>query len=313
MALEIRQLRYVLAVADQENFSRAAERLGIAQPALSQQILKVERELGFDLFLRHPRGASVTEAGEAFLADARAAVAAFDEAVDRAGRRARGETGRLTVGFTAAAALELTPLILSAFSERYPKVDVRLRESTFADSSGGLASGSSDVAFVRLPLPAELWYEVLGEEPRVVALPETHRLARRESVTVGEILDEPLVGAPAADDDWQRFWLLSDYRDGRPASIVAEADSHEAELQIVASGRAISVTCAASSRYYKRPGIVFVPITDVSPSHVVVAYQAGEPEPLVQNFVRLAAEVRDSRRSEPERAGTVRNESRRPS
>src|SRR5918994_1692816 len=126
MALEIRQLRYVVEVADQQNFSRAAERLGIAQPALSQQVLKVERELGYDLFLRHPRGALVTSAGKAFVADARVAVAAFDETMGRAGRRGRGETGQLTVGFTAAAATELMPLVLGAFAERYPDVDLRL-------------------------------------------------------------------------------------------------------------------------------------------------------------------------------------------
>jgi DNA-binding transcriptional LysR family regulator len=297
MALEIRQLRYVVEVADRENFSRAAERLGVAQPALSQQILKVERDLGFDLFARHPRGASVTPAGEAFVADARAAVAAFDEAVDRAGRRARGETGRLTVGFTAAAGLELMPLILGAYSERYPDVYVRLRESTFSDPSAGLASGASDVAFVHPPLAVKgLWSEVLSVEPRLVALPERHALARRTSVSVREILDEPIVGFPSADEAADRFWLLADFRDGRPAPVLARPETHEEKLQIVASGRALSVVCAASARFYARPGVVFVPIVDVPPSEVVVAYRASAAERLVHNFVRLAAEVRDAHR-----------------
>jgi len=294
MALEIRQLRYVVEVADRQNFSRAAEQLGIAQPALSQQILKVERELGYDLFLRHPRGAVVTAAGEAFVDDARAAVAAFDEAVARAGRRGRGETGQLTVGFTAAAAFDLMPLILAAYSGRYPDVDVRLRESAYADPSGGLESGSADVAFVRPPLRTTgLWLDVLSEEPRVLAMSEHHPLARRDSVTVDEILDEPVVGAPGPDEEWERFWLLCDFRDGTPPSIVARAETYEAELQIVASGRAVSVTCAASSRYYARPGLVFVPIAGIPPAEVLIARHAGEAEPLVQNFVRLAAEVRD--------------------
>ena len=135
MTLDIRQMRYVVEVAERGNFSRAAERLGIAQPALSQQILKVERELGFDLFARHPRGASVTVAGAAFVEDAQAAVSAFDEAVERAGRRARGETGQLKLGFIAGAAQWLTPLILRAFQESYPKVDLRLRETSFMDPS----------------------------------------------------------------------------------------------------------------------------------------------------------------------------------
>jgi DNA-binding transcriptional LysR family regulator len=299
MALEIRQLRYVVEVADQQNFSRAAERLGIAQPALSQQVLRVERELGYDLFLRHPRGALVTPAGKAFVDDARAAVAAFDDTMERAGRRGRGETGQLTVGFTAAAAVELMPLVLGAFSERYPDVDLRLTESTYADPSGGLASKSTDVAFVVPPLEtAGLWFEVLSEEPRVVAVPESHRLAQREAVSVDEILDEPVVGNPGAGEEWDRFWLLAEFRDGRPPSIAAQAETYEAELQIVASGRAVSVTCGASAEYYARPGIAFVPITDIPPAQSVLAYHAGEPEPLVQNFVRLAAEVRDRRRAD---------------
>ena len=294
MALEIRQLRYVVEVADQQNFSRAAERLGIAQPALSQQVLKVERELGHDLFLRHPRGALVTAAGEAFVADARAAIAAFDAAVERAGRRGRGELGQLTVGFTAAAALDLMPLILAAYSERYPDVDVRLREAAFADASGGLEDGSADVAFVRPPLRAPgLWFEVLSEEPRVLAMSDRHPLAERASLTVAEVLGEPVVGTTGADAETERFWLLGDFRDGEPPAIAARAESYEAELQIVGSGRAVSVTCAASSRYYARPGLAFVPIADIPPAQVVIAYRAGEPEPLVQHFVRLAAEVRD--------------------
>jgi DNA-binding transcriptional LysR family regulator len=137
---------------------------------------------------------------------------------------------------------------------------------------------------------------VLSEEPRVVALPENHRLAQREAVSVEEILDEPVVGNREAGEEWERYWLLADFRDGRPPAIAAQAETYEAELQIVASGRAVSVTCGASAQYYARPGIAFVPITDIPPSQAVLAYHAGEPEPLVQNFVRLAAEVRDQNR-----------------
>jgi len=295
MALDIRQLRYVVEVADRGNFSRAAERLGIAQPALSQQVLKVERELGVELFHRHPRGAAVTPAGEAFVEDARAAVAAFDGALDRAGRRARGETGQLTLGFTAGAALWLTPLILTAFGERYPSVDVRLRETDFRDPSGGLDGGEADVALVRLPLStAGLWHEALIEEPRVLAVSASHALARRSAVSVAEILDVPLVGSDAADEKTASYWLLDEHRGGRPAPVAAWADSYEAELQIVATGRAASVTCGTVARGYDGLGIVFVPITDISPSQIVVAYRAGNAAPPVRTFVQVATEVRDA-------------------
>ena len=296
MTLDIRHLRHAVEVADRGNFSRAAERLGIAQPALSQQILKVEREIGFDLFTRHPRGATVTPAGAAFVEDARAAVSAFDDAVERAALRARGGTGQLTVGFITGAALWLTPLILSAFAELYPEVDLRVRETDFSDPSGGLGRGDADVAFIRPPIDTPgLWSEVLIERPRFLAVSARHALADRTEVSVSEILDEPLIAIDGPDRNWERFWLLDEFRDGRPARIARRAQTYEAELQLVASGLGVSVTCGTTAPLgFVRPaGVVFVPIVDVSPSQIVVAHRAGEAGVLVHNFVRVATDVRD--------------------
>lgn len=295
MSLDIRQMRYVVEVADRGNFSRAAERLRVAQPALSQQILKVERELGFDLFVRHPRGASVTSAGAAFVEDARATISAFDKAVERAGSRGRGECGQLRLGFIAGGAQWLMPLILRAFQESYPEVDLRLRETSFVDPSGGLASGEADVAFIRPPIETPgLWFEALIERPRFFAVAVRHPLADRDEVSVADILDEPIVAINGADRTWERFWALDDFRGGRPAPIAAEAQTYEAELQLVAAGRASSVTCGATPTSFVRPtGIVFLPIVDVPPSPIVVAYRAGEAGALVHNFVQIATDVRD--------------------
>ncbi len=293
MALEVRHLRYVVQVADDGSLSRAAQRLGVTQPTLSQQVLKVERELGFSLFDRHPRGASPTPAGAAFLSDARTAIGAFDDAVERATRRARGETGELFVGFTAAAGLELTPLILAAYGERHPKVEVHLREHPLSDPSAGLADGSADVAFVRPPLGTPgLWFEPLLSEPRVVAVSSAHPLARRSSVAVAELLDEPMV-ASGGDPVSEAFWLLAEHRDGRPSRIAAHADTYETELQIVASGRAVAITCAASARYFVRPGVTFVPVRDIAPSSVALGFRAGEADPLVLGFLGVARQIRD--------------------
>ena len=295
MTLDIRQMRYVVEVADRGNFSRAAERLGIAQPALSQQILKVERELGFDLFARHPRGATVTAAGAAFVEDAQAAVAAFDQAVERANSRARGETGQLRLGFIAGAAQWLTPLILRAFQESYPKVDLRLRETSFMDPSGGLGTGEADVAFIRPPVDTPgLWFEPLIERPRFFAVAARHALADRDEVSVAEILDEPIIAINGTDKTWERFWALDDFRDGRPARIAGQAQTYEAELQLVAAGVGASVTCGAAPTSFVRPsGIVFLPIVDVPPSPIVVAYRAGDAVAHVRNFVQIATDVRE--------------------
>lgn len=289
-------MRYVVAVAEHGTFSRAAERLGIAQPALSQQILKVERELGVELFLRHPRGATPTAAGEALILDARTALSAFDGAIASAERLTRGETGELHVGFAAAGALELTPQILTAFAERHPEVQVHLREHPLGDPSAGLADRTADVSFVRPPLGTRgLWFEPLGEEPRVVAVAASHRLAGRASVSVAELLEEPMVGSPGRDAVANAFWLLDDHRDGVPARIAATADTYETELQIVAAGRAITISCAASARYFARPGVVYVPVDDIAPSQVALAHRAGASTTLVRNFLAVAREVRDGR------------------
>lgn len=295
MPLEIRHLRYVVAVADHGNFSRAAEHLNVAQPALSQQILKVERELGFDLFQRHPRGAVLTPSGEAFVADARETLRSFEETVDRAARRSRGQTGQLAVGFTTRKGFELVPQILTVFAAKFPSVDVELREYGYADSTAGLADESAEVAFVRTPLSARgLWYETLTREPRVVALPNSHRLAQREAVAVAELLDEPMIGSTMTDEVSGAFWSLADYRDGQPPTFVGRADTIETELQLIAAGQGISITCAGSARYHPRRGVTFVPIADVSPSEVAVARRAGDANPLVQNFITVALAARDA-------------------
>jgi DNA-binding transcriptional LysR family regulator len=295
MLLEIRHLRYVVAVADHGNFTRAAEHLHVAQPALSQQILKVERELGFDLFLRHPRGAVLTTSGEAFVADARETLRSFEETVDRAARRSRGQTGTLAVGFTARKGFELLPQILAAFAARFPSVDVELREYNYVDSTAGLADESVEVAFVRPPLSARgLWYETLTREPRIVALANSHRLAQREAVAVAELLDERMIGSTTSDELSSAFWSLDDYRDGQSATFVGRADSIETELQLVAAGQGIAITCAGSARFHPRPGVTFVPVADISPSEVALARRAGDANPLVENFIAVAREARDA-------------------
>jgi len=255
MALELRHLRYVERVAAKGTFSRAATQLGIAQSTLSQQVLAIERELGIALFDRHPRGATLTEAGREFVRDASVALASFDDAVSRAQRRANGTAGTLRVGFTAAAALELTPRITTAYGERYPDVEVRLREFPLSDPSAGLADGQSDVAVVRPPLGTPgLWFEWLLEEPRVVAVADTHRFAARASVDVSELLDEPMIGAPGGDPVSEAFWLLDEHGDGRPAPIGAWAETHETEMHLVATGRVVSITCAGGQGTAAVPG-----------------------------------------------------------
>ena len=171
MAFDFRALRYFVAVAEELHFTRAAERLYIAQPALSEQIRRLEEEVGTELLRRTTRKVELTPAGKEFLAHARRILAEADDALADALRAARGETGRIRVATGTTAGLEQVPKILRAFGEARPLVHLDLRQTGWEDHSGGLRDGSVDAAFVWLPFGSEgLSFAVLHEEPRVASL-----------------------------------------------------------------------------------------------------------------------------------------------
>jgi DNA-binding transcriptional LysR family regulator len=287
-----RQLRYFVVLADELNFTRAARRLFVTQQALSAQIRRLERQVGADLFRRTTRCVELTPAGRAFFDEALLAVAACDRAAEAVRIVARGKKGVLSIGFVTGAALELTPLILEAFEERERHVDVRLREYRFDDPSAGLHAGEVDVAFVRLPLESRgLRLERLFTEPRVAMLPANHALAGRRSLSFAEIQHEPITALPSGDPVWNGFWLASEERNGSPPKIAMEASSLEEELGAVAAGNAITITAAAASRYYPRPGVVYIPITDIAGSTCAVGWRQESESDLVRSFTETALAV----------------------
>lgn len=185
--MELRHVRYFLAVAEEGHITRAAERLGIQQPPLSQQIRALENELSVRLFHRRARGVELTDAGQAFLQEARALLAQVDRAKDAAQRAARGEEGRLCVGVTSTAPFNpLVPRAIRAFCEARPMVSLVVEECLSNESVDRLRSGQLDVAFIRTSLinEDELAADLLMEEPMVVALPSLHRLAQGDAAAV---------------------------------------------------------------------------------------------------------------------------------
>jgi len=184
--MELRHLRYFMAVAEEKHVTRAAERLGMQQPPLSQQIRALERELDVQLFRRLPRGVEPTAAGLAFLSDARAIVAQIDRAVATAKRTARGEQGRIAVGFTSSAPFNpFVPRVIRAYREAFPLVALMLEEGGTTELIEALRHERIDAAFVRTPLAdrAGLVVQSLLEEPMVLALPRGHALARKKSAS----------------------------------------------------------------------------------------------------------------------------------
>jgi DNA-binding transcriptional LysR family regulator len=248
--MELRHLRYFVAVAEEGHITRAAERLGMQQPPLSQQIRALEDELGVQLFRRKPRGVELTDAGTSLLADARAVLAGIETAVARARRTARGEQGAVVVGFTSSAPFHpFVPAVLRSFRERYPDVSVALEEAGTADLVEGVQRERVDAAFIRSPVAdAEgLAVHALFDEPMVLALPAGHPLAAdggtaAPPLPLAAIAAEPLVlyrrrSGPGLFD----AIIAACQRAGFSPAIAQEAPRIVSTLNLVAAGLGVSL------------------------------------------------------------------------
>lgn len=296
MNLDLRHARAFVVLTDELHFGRAAARLFVTQPALSRTISQMEGAIGARLVERTTRRVSLTPSGEALVDIARAAVEAFDNLVTRAASVGDRAGRTLRVAHQIGAALSLVPDIVRRFAHDHPDIQVELREFDFGAPLAGIDTGLSDVAFVRQPLShPDLRVEILERESVFVGLSEHHRLAGRASVFIEEILDEPILAAPKSAGLWRDYWLAMGYRSGVAPTVVEEAANFDAELQAVAFGKAVTITSLAAKLYYARPGVVFVPISDVPLNEVVLAWIGDAPSPVINDFVASARAVRDER------------------
>lgn len=291
MNLELRHLRYVAAVADTLNFTRAANTLHMSQPALSARIKDIETHLGTALFERTTRSVSCTTAGEQFVQKARAAL----ELVETAERQCRrlGSARTLTVGYYGVAGQAMAPIIIDQFHRAMPDVEVDLRRFGWADPTAGLREGRVDLAFVRPPFHKDgLSLLPLFSETRVVGLPSSHRFAGRHQLSADELLNEPVVTRRTNDKTWAAFWSADQLRQSAshcPARV--EVDDIDDELQAVAAGRAITFTTEAARKYFPRPGVTYVPVTGLPASGVALAWRASERDPLCRSFIEATRQI----------------------
>jgi DNA-binding transcriptional LysR family regulator len=192
--MDLRRLRYFVAVAEELSFNRAAQRLRISQPPLSNQIKQLEEELGIQLFERSSRGVRMTEAGEALLDEARRIFVQLEQTTRVVQRIGHGEVGRLTLGFVPSASNEMLPSILRTFRHRYPEVELFLREMRPDRVVQRLHDQQIDAGFLYLPLDdASLNVECVSREPLVLALPESHRLASKPRIALQALTEEPFI------------------------------------------------------------------------------------------------------------------------
>jgi DNA-binding transcriptional LysR family regulator len=291
MALDFRALRYFVVVAEELHFTRAANRLYIAQPALSEQIRRLEDELGVELLHRTTRKVELTAAGEEFLSRARRILAEADEALAEASRAARGETGRLRVATGATAGVTQVPEMLRAFREARPDVELDLRQSDWEDYTGGLRDGSVDAAFVWLPFEQEgLSLATLHVEPRMAVLEAGHPLAAEGELRMEQLVDEPW---PWVDTDpvALAFWTCADYRGGAAATRGPTIRSMEGMLEAVRAGLCVATVPRSQAQVSALPGIAFREVADLTPATLALVWRAADETPVVQALVEIARRV----------------------
>lgn len=260
--MELRHLRYFLVVAEEGQFTRAASRLAMQQPPLSQQIRLLEEEIGFELFERLPRGVVLTEAGKAFAQDAYRIIESLQQSVEHAARIARGELGTILIGLTSSASFHpLTTEAIREFRRLHPDVGIDLVELNAAEVNERLAGGLVHVAFLRKPVesPPGLSFEVLEEEPMVVVLPEDHRLVagRQADIALRALADEPFIfvrrpGAPGMYAD-----ILNACREaGFSPKVVREVPRMLSGIKLVSTGLGVTLVPASMQRY-NQAGVVY--------------------------------------------------------
>jgi DNA-binding transcriptional LysR family regulator len=274
--LDLRKLRYFVAVADRLHFGRAADDLHIAQPVLSRQIRALEHDLGAALLTRDSHGVTLTDAGAQLLADAGPLLASADAARRRVTLAARGGR-RLMVGFRAGVAV--APAI-QQFADQHPDVVVDVQRIEGDDQATKLLDGRIDIGYVRLPID-ETGLRVIPvyTEPLVAVLPTGHRLAGKEQITEADLAGEPLL--------WDSDSSTQPTRRPHPNAgyLVRGVDE---TLEHVAAGRGISFLARSATVFYSHPNISYVPVSDVAPDQVCLAVAASRTSTVVDDFVAAA-------------------------
>ncbi len=285
MGLELRHLRYFVAVAEERHFSRAAQHLHMAQPPLSQQVRRLEQIVGTALLLRTSRSVVLTPAGAAFLDRAKRILALADESIDEAARIGRGEQGTLDIGFVSSAITLGVPERIQSFRTRFPSIHTRLHEGQTAQTLTRLRRGEVDLGIVRDGEPAsDLNTVTLATEGYVAVLPSHHALAGRRRLDAGALRDEPFVLYPQSAGELAYRRNLQPCLDaGYEARIVQRATNWVTIFHLVGAGVGITVA-PRSAADIRPPHLVTIPLTGPARSQVQLVTRAADDRAIVRNF-----------------------------
>jgi DNA-binding transcriptional LysR family regulator len=291
--LELRHLRYFVAVAEELHFSRAAKRLHIAQPPLSQQIRKLEQYVGYALFTRSSRTVALTQAGEALLERSRYILRRVEEDLETVRRVGRGEIGTLTVGFIGSAMLTVLPALIGSYRKRFAKVDLRLRELTTSNLVEAIRQGAVDLGFLRDAGPTEgLIVENVLAERFIVALAKKHPLANRQRISLAELKGEPLIlfARELGPLAWDKTIALCETSGFRPP-IVQDAPEWLTVLRLVSSGLGFSIAPACVATI-QTPGVICRELTRCPVStNIELARRSDHLNPIMEAFLAEARKM----------------------
>ena len=292
--MELRHLRYFVTVAEELHFGRAAQKLGMAQPPLSQQIKALEQQIGVQLLSRTKRRVELTAAGTVFAYEARKILAKADQAVHAAQRAARGEIGQLEVGFVSGAVYGKVPSIFRLMRTRYPEISLVLRDLTTEEQVEAIQAHRLDIGLIRPPVIASqsLTMQVIDREPLVIVLPQTHRLARRKKISLETLAGEPFLQVPrhvAPGFHDQSVSICT--RAGFFPQIVQEARTTQTIVSLVAVGMGVSIV-PASLRRLQRAGVVYRSIEGPAPTtELAVIWRNDDKNQALHRFLEIIREV----------------------
>jgi DNA-binding transcriptional LysR family regulator len=295
--IETRLLRQFIAVAEELNFHRAAERLHMAQPPLSQAIRKLEDSLGLHLFERSNRSVALTPAGAAFLVTARRVLAQLDEGIRETQAVAAGQAGRLSITFVGTAH-DLLPLALRRFRAESPGIELILREATTGEQLAAITAGEADIGLMRQPgiMVAQLASKCLLREPILAALPDDHALAGQRAVALAALAGDDFIGTPRQLGIGFHDQIIGLCRlAGFSPRIVQEARQMQTVASLVASGLGVALI-PASLALMPRAGVAFRPIIVEAPpemAHIelIAAWDATRSSPARDNFLAVLRQV----------------------
>ncbi len=305
--MDIRQLKYFIAVAEEQNFGRAAERLHRSQPPLTRQIQTLEEELGVLLFRRTAKGVELTQAGEVLQHDAMNILALVKQATERAQLAAKGQIGILDVGVYGSAALNTIPALLSIFSERHPDVEIRLHNAHRSIQLEALRQRRVLVAFDRYrPDDDDLAVELVAQDPLIVAFKQNHPLATKDIVSIEDLRNEAMAMPAALNTLTVNAALNLCRAHGFEPKLVTESSDVITGLVTLASSQHGVALIPASVATLQIPGLVFRPLKETREIFMELNcfYLKDEASPLLRELLQVVHEYRRENEQELREKGS---------